>query len=56
MIMKDSEISQKIKNKSWLSIQKILYNEKKRPIIIITNYFYLEKLGFSWSMKIFFSG
>ena len=36
-----------MKNKSWLSIEKVLQNEKKRLIIVIRNHFHLEKLFFS---------
>lgn len=49
MIVKESEkkmISQKVKNKSVLSIEKIIKFEKKRLIRTIKNYFYLENLGF----------
>ena len=49
MIVKESEkkmISQKVKNKSVLSIEKIIKFEKKRLIGTIKNYFYLENLGF----------
>ena len=46
MVIKDTKISQKIKKKSWLSIEKVLQNEKKSPVIIRINYFYLEKLFF----------
>ena len=42
MIVKVTKISQKMKNKSLLSIKKILENEKKCLIIIIRNY-YLKK-------------
>ena len=47
MVVKDTKIFEKMKNKSWLSIEKILQNEKKRFIKIIENYFHLEKLFFS---------
>ena len=39
MVVKDTEIYQKMKNKSWLGIEKNLSNEKKSPIIIIRNFF-----------------
>ena len=41
MVAKDAKISQKIKSKSWLTIEKILQNVKKHFIIIIRNYFHL---------------
>ena len=51
MVVKDTKIYKKMKNKSSLSKKKIyiyiLYNEKKHLIIIIRNYFYLENLFFS---------
>ena len=37
MIMNVTKISQKMKNKSLLSIEKKLQNEKKHPFIIIKN-------------------
>ena len=42
MVVSNTKIYQKMKNKSWLSIEKILI--KKCLIIIIRNYFHLENL------------
>ena len=42
MVMNNTKIYQKMKNKSWLSTEKILI--KKCLIIIIRNYFHLENL------------
>ena len=44
MVVKDTKTSQNMESKSWLNIEKILQNEKKRHIIIIRNYFCLESL------------
>ena len=46
MVAKDTNISQKMRNKSWLSIGKILQNEKKCFIIITRKYFHLENFFF----------
>ena len=42
MVVIDTKIYQKMKNKSCLSIEKNIKNKKKRLIIIIRNYFHLE--------------
>ena len=42
MVVNNTKIYQKMKNKSWLSTEKILI--KKCLIIIIRNYFHLENL------------
>ena len=41
MVAKDTKIYQKMKNKSWLRIEKNIKEEEKTSIII-RNYFYLE--------------
>ena len=40
MVVNDIKISQKIKNKSLLSVEKILQNEETHLIIIIRNYYF----------------
>ena len=45
MVMNVTEISQNMKNKSLLSTEKILWNEKEYYIIIIRKYFNLENVA-----------
>ena len=45
MVMNVTEISQNMKNKSLLSTEKILWNEKECYIIIIRKYFNLENIA-----------
>ena len=40
MVVNDVKIYQKMKNKGFLSIEKILFNEKNNLIIIIRNYYF----------------
>ena len=47
MVVKDTNISQKMKNKNWLSIEKILQNEKNCFIITIRNFFPYKRMFFS---------
>ena len=42
MVVNDTKIYHKIKNKTWLSVEKNHQKEKKHLIIIIGNYFHLE--------------
>ena len=49
MIMNNTKIYWKMKNKSLMSIKKKLYNEKKRLIIIIRKYYF--KVRFSPSKQ-----
>ena len=46
MVVGNTKIYQKTENKSWLSIEKILSNAKRRLNIIIRKYFHLENLLF----------
>ena len=46
MVVGNIKIYQKTENKSWLSIEKILSNAKRRLNIIIRKYFHLENLLF----------
>ena len=43
-----TKISQKMKNKSWLSIEKNTIEQEKRFIIIIKKHFNLENFGSSF--------
>ena len=52
----DTKISQRMKIKSFLNIQKMSQNENKRLTITIRNYFHLEKLDFFRRPWVFFSG
>ena len=40
MVVNVTKISQKIKKINWLSMKKILQNEKKTRFIIIRNYYF----------------
>ena len=40
MVVNDTKIYQEMKNKNFLSIKKILKNQKKCPIVIIRNYYF----------------
>ena len=46
MVVGNTKFYQKTENKSWLSIEKILSNAKRRLNIIIRKYFHLENLLF----------
>ena len=47
MVLNDTKIYQKMKNKSWLHIEKYYKRrQKKCLIIVIRNYFYLKILVF----------
>ena len=46
MVLIDTKMYQKMKNESWLNIEKILKNGKRCFTVIIRNHFSLENLGF----------
>ena len=45
MVLNVTKTSQKMKNKSLLSIEQILQDEKKRFVVIIEKYFNLENFA-----------
>ena len=46
MVMNDTKIYQKMKNKSWFSMEKTIKKREKKCIIItIGSYFHLENLA-----------
>ena len=53
MVVKETKIYQKMKNKCWLSIEEISQNEKKSFITIIGNRFCLENSFSKQSVRIF---
>ena len=52
MLLNDTKIDQKIKNKSLLKIEKNIIKSKKRLIIIVKNFFFFKKKS-NYSKKFF---
>ena len=45
MAVNDTKISQKMKNKSWLIIEKKYYKMRKKRVIIIIRNYYFKKVA-----------